>query len=206
MKRKRLTREESQKQTYERLLCAAQAVFIKKGFAASTIEDISRAAGHTRGAFYANFRDKRELLLALLKHEHEDMLAGLRSILPPNPSGDDLQKQAIAYYSRLYLKRDGLVLSIEAKLLAVRDARFRARFNLLIGERLERHAEYIRELSVLTGIPLSLPPMELGLGLTALCENVRLFHLLSPQTFTASQAEFLLNGFFSQAVLARREE
>jgi AcrR family transcriptional regulator len=55
MKRQRLTREQSKDQTRLRLLDAAQAIFMKKGFVATSVEDIAEAAGYTRGAFYSNF-------------------------------------------------------------------------------------------------------------------------------------------------------
>ena len=55
MKRKRLTREESKEQTRLRLLDAAQTIFMKKGYVATSVEDIAEAAGYTRGAFYSNF-------------------------------------------------------------------------------------------------------------------------------------------------------
>ena len=67
MKRKRLTREQSKDQTRLRLLDAAQAIFMKKGFVAASVEDIAEAAGYTRGAFYSNFRSKPELFLELLR-------------------------------------------------------------------------------------------------------------------------------------------
>ena len=43
MKRIRLTREQSKDQTRLRLLDAAQAIFMKKGFVATSVEDIAEA-------------------------------------------------------------------------------------------------------------------------------------------------------------------
>jgi len=51
MTRKRLTREDSQEQTRQRLLDAAQKLFARKGLDRSSVEDIAAAAGYTRGAF-----------------------------------------------------------------------------------------------------------------------------------------------------------
>lgn len=66
MQRQRLTRTESQAQTRRELLDAAARVFVKRGFAASSVEEISTEAGYTRGAFYSNFRSKNELFVELL--------------------------------------------------------------------------------------------------------------------------------------------
>lgn len=56
-------------QTQDRLLQAAYEVFAAGGFAASSIETITEAAGYTRGAFYSNFSSKEELFVALAKRE-----------------------------------------------------------------------------------------------------------------------------------------
>ncbi|WP_414143705.1 TetR/AcrR family transcriptional regulator [Burkholderia stagnalis] len=63
MKPSRLPREQRRLDTRERLIAAARECFIAKGFADTTIEDIAGRAGYTRGAFYANFAHKRELLI-----------------------------------------------------------------------------------------------------------------------------------------------
>jgi AcrR family transcriptional regulator len=65
--RKRLTRREKQAQTRERLLEAAQRVFLRRGFQGSSVEEISAEAGFTRGAFYSNFKSKEELFVELLQ-------------------------------------------------------------------------------------------------------------------------------------------
>jgi AcrR family transcriptional regulator len=44
MKRERLTRAQRKEQTLERLLEAARTMFVKKGFAATSVEDIAGAA------------------------------------------------------------------------------------------------------------------------------------------------------------------
>jgi AcrR family transcriptional regulator len=78
MKRKRLTREQSKDQTRQRLLDAAQGIFMKKGFVAASVGDIAEAACYTRDAFYSNFCSKSELFLELLRRDHEAMQAGTR--------------------------------------------------------------------------------------------------------------------------------
>lgn len=61
----RRTAEEAA-ETRERLLDAAQEVFVEKGVSRSTLEDIARRAGCTRGAVYWHFENKLSLLTALL--------------------------------------------------------------------------------------------------------------------------------------------
>lgn len=53
-------------QTQERLMNSAAEVFAERGIFAASVEEISEHAGFTRGAFYSNFADKDELVLAML--------------------------------------------------------------------------------------------------------------------------------------------
>ena len=69
--RKRLSREQSQAQTRERLLEAARSLFVQRGFGGTSIRDIAEEAGYSQGAFYSNFPDKEALLLDLLRGHME---------------------------------------------------------------------------------------------------------------------------------------
>lgn len=60
----RRTKEEAD-QTRKAILEAAFKVFVANGFARSTLEDVARKAGVTRGAVYWHFRDKAALFVAL---------------------------------------------------------------------------------------------------------------------------------------------
>lgn len=55
--------------TYERLIEAASDCFAEKGFAASSIRDISRRAGISQGAMYTYFSGKEELIVAIVLEE-----------------------------------------------------------------------------------------------------------------------------------------
>ncbi len=52
--------------TRERLIIAAMNEFAEKGFRDPSIHDICKRAGFTRGAFYANFVDRDELIGAVM--------------------------------------------------------------------------------------------------------------------------------------------
>src|ERR1035438_3281679 len=66
--RKRLTREESKEVTRMRLIEAAERLFIRRGFDDASVDEISEAAGYSRGAFYSNFGNKEQVLLAVIDH------------------------------------------------------------------------------------------------------------------------------------------
>ena len=62
--RRRTTRAEH---TRAELLAAAQQVFAAKGYEGASVGDIAAAAGYTKGAVYAHFDSKEEMLLALVR-------------------------------------------------------------------------------------------------------------------------------------------
>jgi len=64
-----MSRAESKARTRRLLLDSGREVFAAKGFVAATVEEIAEGAGFTRGAFYANFKDKNELFWALVAED-----------------------------------------------------------------------------------------------------------------------------------------
>lgn len=60
----RRTKAEAQ-ETKQAIVQAAEHVFFERGVARTTLEDIARAAGVTRGAVYWHFRDKSDLFNAV---------------------------------------------------------------------------------------------------------------------------------------------
>lgn len=202
-KRTRLTREQSRDQTRERLLDAAQAMFMKKGFVGASVEDIAQAAGYTRGAFYSNFGSKSELLVELLRRDHEAVQADLRAIFAANTSREDMEARVLAYYSRMPQDNKAFLLWVEAKLLAARDARFRTRFNAFMKEKRDQLAAYIEEFSTRVGTPLTLAPERLVIGLIGLCDGVQFLAAADPLHVTPPVIEEVLGRFFARVVFGR---
>lgn len=53
-------------ETFDRILAAALDLFVSRGFEAATVDEVAEAAGLTKGAIYFHFRNKDDILLALL--------------------------------------------------------------------------------------------------------------------------------------------
>ncbi|MGP9681325.1 TetR/AcrR family transcriptional regulator [Brachybacterium sp. AOP3-A1-3] len=60
--------------TRTKLVRASLDVFVEKGIDGATVDDLVRAAGFTRGAFYSNFSTKEEVFSALFASVTEEML------------------------------------------------------------------------------------------------------------------------------------
>ncbi|WP_338910486.1 TetR/AcrR family transcriptional regulator [Mycetohabitans rhizoxinica] len=201
--RTRLTREQSREQTRQRLMDAAQTLFIKKGFDASSVEDVAAAAGYTRGAFYSNFKDKAELLLALLKRNHGDIQQKLQRIFDLQSSAQDIEARILTYYSTLYRENKCFLVWMQARLLATRDAKFRARLNALSQQTRSDIAHFIDALCARRRIRSVVSAAQLALGLVALCDGIQFFHASDPHV-TDEMTEKVLAAFFSAAVFGHR--
>lgn len=85
----RRSKEDAQ-QTREKIIKAAEEVFFEQGIARTTLEQIARAAGVTRGAIYWNFADKVELINAV----HAEVLMPAEAILQRILADDSLDALA----------------------------------------------------------------------------------------------------------------
>ncbi len=70
-------RAQMMEETRARLIEAARQAFAARGFAASSMDDLTAAAGLTRGALYHNFGDKKGLLQAVIDRIDAEMAARL---------------------------------------------------------------------------------------------------------------------------------
>ncbi|MBA5686154.1 TetR/AcrR family transcriptional regulator [Rugamonas apoptosis] len=199
--RQRLNREQSREQTRERLLEAAHAVIIKKGFALASVEDITAAAGYSRGAFYSNFTDKTELFVELLRRETADIDRDFQQLLgAPLVDAAVLQEKIAGYYSRLYQDDMCSVLWLEAKVVAVRDAEFRATLSEFLKERHERLTEFVTTFFRLAKTPPAAPSHRIAIGLMALCEGMCFAHLCDPKRINDKTVEEVLSWFLKTVI------
>src|SRR5712671_687588 len=79
--RSRTRQSDRTRATRRKLLDAAKRIFAQDGFEAARLEDIAAGAGYTRGAFYANFKDKEEIFFALLEEWVRERIETLTSAL-----------------------------------------------------------------------------------------------------------------------------
>ena len=62
------------KQTTDFIVRTVAPIFIKKGYAATSLSDITNATGLTKGAIYGNFKNKEELAIAAFTMTVKNML------------------------------------------------------------------------------------------------------------------------------------
>lgn len=165
--------------TRSRLLSAALVVFSRKGYAATTLNDIADEAQVTRGAIYWHFGSKAELYNALVQERFAEAFAGLSDVLsqPGTPSENlrrfllstvDLVEDDPTYRAILELTlfkteaSDDLSEGIEQKARSM--ANLVHQYEALIGQAVEQ-GEFRRDLDVNAA---ALAALGLTTGLTSL--------------------------------------
>jgi AcrR family transcriptional regulator len=206
MIRKRLSREDSREQTTQRLLDAAQKLIAKKGLEAASVENIAAAAGYSRGAFYSNFSSKDDLFIELLRREHEKFTAEFNALRSSALSVDQVQRRIRELYGQIYRDNESCMNWTEARMLAARDARFRAKLDTLMTQKRGQIAEFIEYFYSRVGVVPPVSPEKIAMGFMSLAEGVKLFMLSSPAEMTPATAESLLTLFVDSIMQRARLE
>jgi AcrR family transcriptional regulator len=206
MSRKRLTREETREQTTQRLLDAAEKLIAHVGLEAASVEDICAAAGYTRGAFYSNFGSKEDLFIELLRRDHLQRAAEFAALQDDAQSLEALEARLVEMYSTLYRDNECFMNWSEARLLAVRDARFRTKFNALLAEKRAQIGELISYLYRRMGVAPPVAPEAMAFGFMSLAEGVKLAMLSSPADVSPEAIESVLALFLRSIIATARAQ
>jgi AcrR family transcriptional regulator len=95
------------KETSHRILTQAMRIFLEKGYHGTSIDDITQAAGVTKGALYWHFKSKEALLKTIIEEFEKQFLDGLIQAVK-DARGDTHDKfekyfrynAAFSYYNR----------------------------------------------------------------------------------------------------------
>ncbi|MBR1604740.1 MAG: TetR family transcriptional regulator [Alphaproteobacteria bacterium] len=87
----RRTKEEAE-QTRKDILQAALNMFCEKGYTATTLDEIAKSIHLTKGAVYWYFRNKPDILKALIIEDFEATRAQLESFMPAPQTLEDLKR------------------------------------------------------------------------------------------------------------------
>jgi AcrR family transcriptional regulator len=171
--RKRLTRAEQQAETRTRLLDAAVRVCARRGLAEATVEEISEAAGYSRGAVYSNFEDKENLLLAVFEERIEPRL---RTVLAPMVEATSAREQGAMLTSLVRSLMDEerayVLLLVEFWGFAARNRAIGRRFAQVRRRRRELVSEMIEERLTRRGEAIDTPTEDLAAVFVALTTGV----------------------------------
>jgi AcrR family transcriptional regulator len=181
MPRGEFDRSTRKAETRARLLEAAASVYARSGFNGATLDQVAAEAGFTKGAVYAHFGSKENLLFALLE-EH------MRSQLEEQVELFDRERAtwerpiagSASWVASLEQEPDRFRLLIELWAYAQRDERLRERLAMGMNAMRGTIARFAQESAVDAGMDPLLPVSEqyatvavglsLGLPLVALLD------------------------------------
>ncbi|WP_043619571.1 TetR/AcrR family transcriptional regulator [Ensifer sp. ZNC0028] len=85
------SRQETMEENRAKLISAGRKAFAEKGYAASSMDELTADVGLTRGALYHNFGDKRGLLAAVVTQIDSEMAVRAKKIGAGAAAGDHWQ-------------------------------------------------------------------------------------------------------------------
>jgi AcrR family transcriptional regulator len=165
----RVPREEVRR----RVLEAAEQLYAQRGIDATSIEDVARAAGFTKGAVFSNFATKDELVAAIMDERVAARLGEVVRTLDTEAGAADLPGEVGRMFAQRLREDDGgSLLVLEYLLRAARDPSTGTEF--VESRRAQRDlvATLIEQQAGLRGMALRLPPSTLALALLALTSAV----------------------------------
>jgi AcrR family transcriptional regulator len=122
----RLTRKESQAKTRACLMRSAARVFARRGLQQASIDEVAEDAGFTKGAFYANFKNKEELFLAMLDERFAQRIEEIEGvILGEGSTAEKARRYGDSFAETLRADREWERLFFEFSAYAMRDEQFR---------------------------------------------------------------------------------
>jgi AcrR family transcriptional regulator len=128
MPRGEFDRSARKAETRARLLEAAATVYARSGFSGATLDQVAAEAGFTKGAVYAHFGSKENLLLALLEEHLTSQIAEQMALFDRERVTWERPLAGSAHWmERLEQDPDRFRLLIELWIYAQRDERLRER-------------------------------------------------------------------------------
>jgi AcrR family transcriptional regulator len=166
----------------ERLLDAALAELLERGYGGASLQSIAQRAGLTRGAIYWNFHSKQELFLTLLE-ERVDRPA-LELMRLTEAASVDTPTAGLVSAGLVSLVRgqgELIMLLFEHWALAVRDPKLRPAFNQRQKLLRKALARALEARHATTGIALSYPAEQLATAVLALANGLAMNALAEPE-------------------------
>lgn len=185
------TRGDKRQRTRARLIDAATILVNRKGYERTSLEEVARHAGMTRGAIYNNFKDKEELFFAVSETRW-------KPIEPPLRPGASLKEQlhilgeAVAASAKQ--RRQAAVGALSFQLYALTHEEMRKR--LVQGNSEIYHWAEISLTRFVKAEDMPMPPNEFVRVLHAMTEGLLVLHFLTPELITK---ETIIAAFESMA-------
>jgi AcrR family transcriptional regulator len=203
-----LTRKEKQAKTRTALLKSAAKLICRKGITEASIDDVTADAGYTKGAFYANFKNKEELFLVMLDERYAAELERIEAGLPgEGVPAEEVRQSAENFISFVRSDPEWPRLYFEFVVYAARNPEFREELATRNRAMRERIAEVIQNWRRNWGADsIAEPPFpfeDIAVMLFCLADGFLIAQLIEPDTdeqLYATMNETLFKGIAASAL------
>jgi AcrR family transcriptional regulator len=157
-----MSREEKREITKTRLRSSATQAFAGQGVRAASVDGISQAAGLSRGAFYANYSTKEDMLLELMSEWLERQASEWSKVVAEAADAQAVLQGFLARFQRSRQDGSGGLLWVELTLHAERNPKFAAHYQAFIAAHHRHVARVFAALFEKAGKALPAAPEELA--------------------------------------------
>jgi AcrR family transcriptional regulator len=180
---RRRTRKEQQAHTRSCLMKSAAKVFSRRGLQQASIDEVAEDAGFTKGAFYANFKSKEELFLAMLDERFAERIDEIDRATRGGGEPEEQARRAGLDFGR-YLAADPewQRLFFEFAAHAARNDDFREELVTRYRALRERIAAVYERRASELGIESPVPYEQVALMTFAMGNGISLERLLEPES------------------------
>jgi AcrR family transcriptional regulator len=140
----RLTREQSQALTREKLLKSAGDVVARYSYDGASVERIAEEAGFSKGAFYSNFSSKEDILQQLLEGNAGNDVKELTDLLHSVQDPDDVIETVVKWSDARAAEQKWGIIAIEMLRRARRDGTLSDRQRQLFASQWEEVGGLLR--------------------------------------------------------------
>jgi AcrR family transcriptional regulator len=187
------------------LIQSAEKIFARDGFEAARLEEIAADAGYTRGAFYANFKDKEDLFFALLETEIASRIEKVRLQVDASRTPAAKLKALRSYLLDMSLDRRWSLLALEFKLFAVRHPGVKSRLAAMNRRFVSSRVQILQ--GVMEGLGRDLPTSAnaVGISLSTLANGLAVEHMLDRTVMPEDDVKKIIGTFFDSLTAAAKE-
>jgi AcrR family transcriptional regulator len=197
---KRLTREQSKAQTRERLLEVGRRHILQHGIGDCIAERIAEEAGYSRGAFYGNFDDKDDLLIAVILQYEESRAAVFQDIDRQVHTGADMLVLVRSAFADRITDPEWIVLQAEFEAGALRSEKIRQAYMDVHRNLLRQGRDTLNTLARIPGVHLSMKPNDLLLTMLSLAQGLAVNQRLLGTELRTRSVRQLIHSVFDQLV------
>jgi AcrR family transcriptional regulator len=180
-----LTRKEKQEKTRSALLSSAAKLICRKGINEASIDDVASDAGYTKGAFYANFRNKEEMFLVMLDKAYAEELERLEAHLRgEGDRAEEVRASAEDFINFARSDPEWPRLYFEFVVYGARNPEFREELATRNRTMRERIADVIRNWSADLSVESPFPYEDIAMMLFCMADGFLIQQLVEPDTDT----------------------